>query len=158
MVLLDALLLFLAEAAAFVAVGEQIGFGWALLLLLAVSAFGPFMVRRVGTGVLTRTRRRLVDGETPTGELLDGVVVLLGGVLICVPGFITDTAGLLLLVGPIRRLFVRATGKRVARRIRAMSPRRWNVINVTARPSNREPWEGGQGSQDELGSGPRPDD
>lgn len=132
MLLLGALVLFVAEIAAFVAVGEHVGFGWAVLLLLVVSALGPFMIRRVGIGVLARTQQRLADGQVPTRELLDGVVVLLGGVLICAPGFITDGVGLLLMVGPIRRLFLRVTGKRVARRIQTLSPSRWNVINVTA--------------------------
>lgn len=157
MIFLGALVLFVAEVAAFVVVGERIGFGWAVLALLVVSALGPFMVRRVGIGVLMRTRHRLVNGELPTRELLDGVVVLLGGVLICVPGFVTDAIGLLLMVGPLRRLFIRAAGKRVARRVQAMSPRRWNVVSVTAHTGSSERGSPDQEPREMLEPGRRPD-
>jgi UPF0716 protein FxsA len=91
-----------AEIAAFVAVAEHIGFLWALGLLVLVSALGPLVVRRVGIGVLAHTQQRLARGEVPTRELLDGLVVLLGGLLICIPGFIGDALGLLLMIGPLR--------------------------------------------------------
>jgi UPF0716 protein FxsA len=84
------LLIIAAEIAAFVLVVEQVGFLWALLILILVSALGPFVVRRVGAGVLAHTRDRLALGEVPTRELLDGLVVLIGGVMICVPGFIGE--------------------------------------------------------------------
>lgn len=154
--LFGALALFIAEVAAFVAVGMHIGFGWAVLLLLGVSVLGPLMIRRVGIGVLTRTQHRLAVGEMPTRELLDGVVVLFGGALICLPGFITDAIGLLLMVGPVRRLFIRATGRHVARRLQAMSPSRWRVINVSP-DTHRQPWDPAQGPREVLGSGARPD-
>lgn len=147
MFLVGSLVLLVAEIAAFVAVGEHIGFGWAVLILIAVSALGPFVVRRVGIGVLLRTQRRLACGEVPTKELLDGVVVLLGGVLICVPGFITDAVGLLLMLAPVRWLFIRWTGRRVARRVETMSPSRWRVINVTARTDD-------EGAPRRPGTGP----
>jgi UPF0716 protein FxsA len=121
----------IAEVAAFVAVGEHVGFGWTILLLIGVSALGPLLVRRVGLGVLARTRDRLAHGELPTRELLDGVVVLAGGVLICVPGFISDAFGLLLLIGPVRYLLIRVGGRRMARHVQTMRPMRWKIIDVT---------------------------
>ncbi len=51
-----------AEIASFVVVTEQIGFLWALTILLVVSALGPFVVRRVGVGVLANTQDRLARG------------------------------------------------------------------------------------------------
>ena len=121
------LLLFVgAEITSFVVVAGQIGFLRALGILLVVSALGPFVVRRVGVGVLAQTQQRLGRGEVPTRELLDGLVVLMGGVLICVPGFVGDAIGLVLMVGPVRRLVIRAAGNRLARRIPAIRIRsRW---------------------------------
>ena len=101
MFFISLLLIVAAEVVAFVLVGDHVGFLWALLILILVSACGPFVVRRVGSGVLARTRERLALGEVPTRELLDGLVVLVGGVMICVPGFIGDALGLLLMIGPI---------------------------------------------------------
>jgi UPF0716 protein FxsA len=129
-----ALLILAAEIAAFVAVAEQIGFLWALAILVIVSALGPFIVRRVGFGVLAHTQERLARGEVPTRELLDGLVVLFGGVMICVPGFIGDALGLLLMIGPLRHFVIRASGNRLARRVQRMRTGRWRVIDVGSRP------------------------
>jgi len=133
--ILGACLFFVAEIVAFVAVAHQIGFGWAVLILIGVSALGPLLIRRVGLGVLGRTQERLARGEVPTGELLDGVVVLAGGVLVCVPGFISDALGLLLLVGPVRHLLIRVGGRRLARRVETMGPMHWSAIDVRAWPA-----------------------
>ena len=116
-------------------VAEQIGVLWALLILVLVSALGPFIVRRVGFGVLAQTQERLARGELPTRELLDGLVVLIGGVMICVPGFVGDALGLLLMIGPVRHSLIRASGNRLARRVQRVRPDRWRVIDVRPRPT-----------------------
>jgi UPF0716 protein FxsA len=133
--LLGACLFFVAEVVAFVAVGEHIGFGWAVLLLVGVSALGPWLVRRVGLGVLARAQDRLDRGDLPTRELLDGVVVLAGGIMICVPGFISDTLGLLLLLGPVRHVVIRVGGWRVARRVQTMRTVRWGAVDAETWPA-----------------------
>ena len=134
------LLFVAAEIASFVVVAEHIGFLWALVILLVVSAFGPFIVRRVGLGIVAHTQERLARGEVPTRDLLDGLVVLIGGVLICVPGFIGDAVGLLLMIGPVRHTVIRVTGHRLARRVRTVQTSRWRVVNVASQPvSERSP-------------------
>jgi UPF0716 protein FxsA len=115
--LLIVLVWFAAEIAAFVEVAAHIGILLAVVLVLVVSASGPFLVRRAGLGVLAHARERLARGESPNRELLDGVVLLLGGFLVCVPGFISDVVGLALLIGPVRHLAIRATGRHLARRV-----------------------------------------
>ena len=132
------LLIVAAEVAAFVLVVEQVGFWWALLILILVSALGPFVVRRVGSGVLARTRERLALGELPTRELLDGLVVLIGGVMICVPGFVGDAIGLLLMISPVRHLIIRAFGHQLARRVQKMPPGRWGFIEARSTPVRNE--------------------
>lgn len=127
------LLFVCAEIAAFVAVAGQIGFLRALAILIVVSALGPFVVRRVGIGVLVHTQQRLAGGELPTRELLDGLVVLLGGVMICVPGFIGDALGLLLMVGPLRHLLIRMTGRRLARRVPTIRIGSWPMPGPPSR-------------------------
>ena len=133
MFFIGALGFFIAEIAAFVAIGGQIGFTWAVVLLIGVSALGPFVIRRVGLAVLGRTQERLARGEVPTREVLDGVVVLAGGLMIMVPGFISDGLGLLLMVGPIRHLVIKTAGFRFARRIRTMDAGRWTVVDIRSR-------------------------
>jgi UPF0716 protein FxsA len=138
-----ALLVVAAEIAAFVLVVEQVGFLWALLILILVSALGPFIVRRVGSGVLAHTRERLAVGEVPTRELLDGLVVLIGGVMICVPGFIGDAIGLSLMIGPVRHLVIRAFGHQLARRVRRMPAGRWGFIDARSTPRRNDRAPGG---------------
>jgi UPF0716 protein FxsA len=128
------LLIVAAEVAAFVFVAGQVGFLWALVFLIFVSALGPLVVRRVGSGVLVRTRERLELGEVPTRELLDGLVVLIGGVMICVPGFIGDAIGLLLMIGPVRQLVIGMFGHRLARRVQKMPQGRWGFIDARSTP------------------------
>jgi UPF0716 protein FxsA len=135
---ISALLIVAAEIAAFVLVVEQVGFLWALLILILVSALGPFVVRRVGSGVLAHTRERLALGEVPTRELLDGLVVLIGGVMICVPGFIGDAVGLLLMIGPIRHLVIRAFGHQLARKVQNVAPGRWGFIDARSTPARND--------------------
>jgi UPF0716 protein FxsA len=108
---------FVADVVAFVVVAEQIGVLLAVVLVLVVSASGPFLVRRAGLGVLEHARVRLARGEPPEKELLDGVVLLAGGALVCIPGFIGDAVGLALLVAPIRHLVIRLSGRALARRV-----------------------------------------
>jgi UPF0716 protein FxsA len=131
--LLGVLLFGAAEIAAFVAVAHQIGYLWAFVILLVVSALGPFVVRRVGLGVLAHTQERLGRGELPTRELLDGLVILIAGVMICVPGFIGDALGLVLMIGPVRHLVIRTAGHRLARRVRVMRRGGW-MIDASSRP------------------------
>jgi len=132
-ILLGLLLFVAAEIAAFVLVADQIGLVWALGLLVVVSALGPVIVRRVGVGVLAHTQQRLAMGELPTRDLLDGLVVLIGGVMICVPGFIGDAIGLLLMIGPVRHLLIRGAGHRLARRVQTVDNGRWGVVNAGSR-------------------------
>jgi UPF0716 protein FxsA len=147
-VFIGVLLVIAAEVAAFWVVAGQIGFFWALVLLIVVSGFGPFIVRRVGFGILAHTRDRLERGEVPTRELFDGLVVLIGGVMIFVPGFIGDAFGLLLMIGPVRHLVIRLFSHRLARRLqRTTGTSRWQVVNARARPK-----------RDDLPPLPRPSD
>ncbi|HXR22160.1 MAG TPA: FxsA family protein [Acidimicrobiales bacterium] len=139
MIFLGALLFIAAEIVVFVLVAHQIGFLWALALLIVASALGPFVVRRIGLGVLAHTQERLGRGEMPTRELLDGLVILIGGALICVPGFIGDALGLLLMIGPVRHLVIRAAGHRLARRVQTVRTGRWRVVSVGSRPVHEEP-------------------
>jgi UPF0716 protein FxsA len=131
---LGVLLFVAAEIVSFVLVAERIGYLAATALLVMVSALGPFIVRRVGLGVLAHTQERLGRGEVPTRELLDGVVVLIGGVMICVPGFVGDAIGLLLMIGPVRHLVIRFAGHWLARRTQAVGTGRWQIINVRSGP------------------------
>jgi UPF0716 protein FxsA len=108
-----AVLLLVAEVAVFVLVAQAIGFGWALLLLIATSVIGTLLLRREGTRGWRRFRAAVGEGRPPGREGIDGLVGLVGPTLLIAPGFITDAAGLLLALPPLRAV-ARAGVRRAA--------------------------------------------
>jgi len=94
----------LAEIAAFVVVGKLIGFGWAFLALLVVSAVGMWLVGHEGPRAWRRLREVAEAGERPGPKLTRHVVRLVGAVLVAVPGFLSALAGAALFVPPVRVL------------------------------------------------------
>ncbi|HSH60374.1 MAG TPA: FxsA family protein [Acidimicrobiales bacterium] len=83
-------------------VGQAVGAGWTIGVLVLVSIMGAWMMKREGIGVLRRARARIGAGEVPGNELTDGVFILLAGALLLTPGFLTDIFGILLLLPPVR--------------------------------------------------------
>ena len=109
--ILAVLLLPLMELAAFVAVAAQIGFFPALALIAAGSFAGVLILRHAGGSHIARVRVALGEGSfTALQADGSGGLVLLAGILLAVPGFITDVVGLLLLIAPLRRAIAAAFG------------------------------------------------
>ena len=90
------------EIAGFVVVGQEIGVLYTLALVVAAGILGAVLLRVQGFGVMTRVRRELDAGGDPSRELAHGAMILLAGVLLLIPGFITDIVGLLLFLPPVR--------------------------------------------------------
>ena len=91
-------------------VGRLIGALPTVALLLAISLAGAWLVRHQGFELLRRIQAELAQGRLPAAELLDGAMVLVGGVLLLTPGFFTDVLGLFFLIP-----FTRAVIKQFAR-------------------------------------------
>jgi len=96
----------LAETLILIQVGKVIGFWQTVLLLIFLGLIGVSIVRSQGITVYSRLCREITQGQVPGLALLDGLIVLFGGILLITPGFLTDLAGLLLLIPFVRR-FVR---------------------------------------------------
>lgn len=84
-------------------VGSVLGAAPTLLLILLTGAFGASLARREGLGVLQQLQGDLARGLPPADRLVEGLLVLVGGLLLLTPGILSDAAGLLLLIGPVRR-------------------------------------------------------
>ena len=97
-------------------VSDFIG-GWnAIGLIIAISFFGAWLMRHEGFIVMRKIREQIDQGNTPSNELIDGFLVLVGGLMMLTPGFVTDAFGILL-VFPLTRIGVRTLlRKRFARR------------------------------------------
>ena len=112
------LLYLVVEIVALVALGSVIGLGWTLLVLLAGSLLGLWLARREGVRAAQALADAVANRRVPTAEVTDGMLVAAGGVLLFVPGLVTDVAGLLLLLPPTRGLVRR----RLVRAAEARSP------------------------------------
>lgn len=99
----------LAELIVFVAVADRAGFGWAVVMSLASSLFGLAMLRRSGLSAVA-TLRTLNERTLREGMLVDGMLGALGAVLLILPGFLTDIAGLVLLAPSVRQSVARRFG------------------------------------------------
>lgn len=101
------LLLFIAmpiiEIAVLLKVGDAIGWLTTLAVVILTAILGTAMLRQQGLATLNTARQRLNAGEMPAEQMLEGVMLLIGGVLLLTPGFVTDAFGFLCLVPPSRR-------------------------------------------------------
>jgi UPF0716 protein FxsA len=90
------------EIAVFIQVGEAIGVLYTILLFLAAGAFGLMLLRAEGLSLLMRAQRQMNEGVVPVNEAFDALCLVAGGVLLILPGFVTDIVALLLLLPPVR--------------------------------------------------------
>jgi UPF0716 protein FxsA len=104
-------LLFLAfpllEIYCLILVGRWIGALPTVLLVILTAAAGAALARHQGLATLQRLQTTLARGELPAVELFEGVIVLAGALLLLLPGFLSDLAGLLCLVPATRRRLAR---------------------------------------------------
>jgi UPF0716 protein FxsA len=87
-----------------VQVGQQLGVPVTLLLLGASALLGAWVLRREGAKAWRAFRTALAERRPPATEVVDGVLVVIGGLLMVLPGFVSDVVGLLLVLPPTRRL------------------------------------------------------
>ena len=109
------LLILWPVAEIFVAIKVAGAIGWLLTLLLLVASWpaGTWALRSQGRAAWTRLRAEADSGRPPGRAVLDGALILIGGVLLIIPGFITDALGILLLLPPTRSLTRRAATRRL---------------------------------------------
>ena len=101
----------IAELYVILQVGDAIGAVPTILILIADSLLGSWLLRSQGRTVWRQFNETMAEGRIPHRELLDGVAVIFGGAFLITPGFLTDIVGLILLIPPTRALLRRfATG------------------------------------------------
>ena len=130
----------LAEVVVYVLVANWIGLGWTILATLATSALGLLLLARQGTRALADLRERARE-RRPSGRALgDAGLIAVGGLLMLLPGFLGDLAGLLCLLPPTRplvrallgRLFVSRLPVHLRGPVRVRSARAEGVGGATA--------------------------
>lgn len=101
--LLFILVLPLLELWLLIRVGSAIGGLTTIALVIFTAIAGLFLLRRQSLATVLRARSKLEQGEAPAGELVEGVFLAVGGILLLIPGFITDAIGLCCLLPGLRR-------------------------------------------------------
>ena len=112
----------LAEIYVLIQVGQVIGVWWTILLLVADSILGTWLIRREGGRAWRALQTALSSGRMPAKELADGALILIGGTLMLSPGFVTDAFGILLILPFTRPVARRLLTTVVARRLVVVPP------------------------------------
>jgi len=87
-------------------VGSDIGGLSTIALCMLTAALGGFLIRWQGMSTLLDAQKRMAHGEAPIDHGIHGLMIAFSGILLFTPGFITDSAGFLLLFPPFRRLII----------------------------------------------------
>ena len=104
----------LIEVYFLIQVGSVIGAGWTILLVVLTAVIGVNLLRQQGISTLMRANQVMSQGQIPAMEMMEGIVLAVGGALLITPGFFTDILGFLCLIpltrrGLIRRLLLNST-------------------------------------------------
>ena len=110
-------LLPILEITVLITVGEQIG-GWNTVAIVVATAFiGAYLVRQQGLSTLLTAQQKMQSGVIPGQEMAEGLLLVISGVLLVTPGFITDVFGLLLCLPLSRPLIAKALLKQLALKV-----------------------------------------
>lgn len=93
----------LAELYVLIEIGRAIGAGTTIALVILTAVLGAWLLRWQGLQTLARAQASMNAGELPALELVEGLILLLTGVLLLTPGFITDVIGFVVLLPAVRR-------------------------------------------------------
>lgn len=126
--------LLIAEIIVFILVGNWIGFGWTILLALVTSGIGLWLFGREGVRALQAMGAAARTGKAPAAAAVDAGLVALGGLLIFIPGFVSDVVGLLCLIPATRPWIRRLILGRVTRTMGPARVRSRRVDGVEAPP------------------------
>lgn len=107
----------LIEVLLLLEIGNRIGTLNTILLIILTGVLGAHLMRLQGFAVFRKIHEDLGRGIPPTNEIVQGALVLAGGILLLTPGFFTDTIGFLLLIPQSRKYLLRKIQKAIERRI-----------------------------------------
>ncbi|MER2121902.1 MAG: FxsA family protein [Solibacillus sp.] len=104
-ILFGLLALVFAEIAVFIVIGNAIGVFYTLLLIIFTSIAGLLIAKKRGTKSIQDIQKSMQQGQPPAVPVIETFMIFVGGILLALPGFITDIIGLLFVSGITRNLF-----------------------------------------------------
>jgi len=108
----------LVEIYLLITVGEVIGAIPTVFMVVFTAVVGAMLLRAQGLSTLRRVQEASARGEIPALEMIEGLMLLVGGALLLTPGFFTDAIGFICLISPLRRAVIRYWIKRYGSSIR----------------------------------------
>lgn len=93
------------ELAILIWAGGQIGFFWTLALIVATGMLGAFLAKRQGLKAIRDIQSSMNQMQPPGDRLIGAAFILVGGVMLLAPGFISDAVGFSLLFSPTQKLY-----------------------------------------------------
>ena len=105
-------------------IGSILGAFVSISLVILTGILGAYLARLQGLNTFLRIQRSLTEGRIPSGELLDAVLILIAGILLLTPGFLTDSIGFILLIQTTRNL------------IKFWLQRKFKTQNISNRPED----------------------
>ena len=103
----------LLEIYLLIQVGQVIGAGWTVFLVVLTAVIGVALLKAQGISTLNRAQQKMQANELPAREILEGMGLVVAGALLLTPGFFTDAVGFVLLFPPTRIMLVKAVASRM---------------------------------------------
>ncbi len=104
----------IVEIAVFILIGDQIGVFYTLAMIFVTAVLGSILLRIQGFQIIASIRAETAKGRIPGRDLGNGAMILVAGILLLTPGFVTDGLGFLLFIPPIRSLIWSVIAKSVS--------------------------------------------
>lgn len=117
------------ELGILIKLGQEVGLLPTLGLIVVTGFIGAVLTRYQGWQVMTRIEAELQVGRVPAEELLDGVMILIGGIVLLTPGLLTDLLGFLLLIPSTRQIFKKRLQKKLESMVKSGETRVTYVIH-----------------------------
>ena len=111
----------LVELFLLVVVGGRVGLFPTIILVALTGAWGAYLAKSQGLSILAKIQSETAAGRVPTAELVDGLLVLIGGVVLLTPGLLTDLVGFLLMVPSFRAIIRKRVKAKFAAQISAFN-------------------------------------
>lgn len=95
----------LVELFILIKVGKYLGTGNTILIVILTGILGAAFARSQGAGIFYKIRQILNQGKIPGNEMIQGILIFTGGIMLITPGFLTDILGFLLILPFSRKFF-----------------------------------------------------
>ncbi len=120
-------------------IGAWVGPGLTVLIILLTGSVGAWLAKREGLGVLRALEQESKQGFPSGNKLIEGLMVLIGGVLLITPGVLTDVAGFVLIAPPTRTLLAPMVKAAVMKRFNVTASAESQTVYGEAAPPAPEP-------------------